>query len=332
MENKKIKFSFLIPNLGYSNFLYECLDSVINQKNDGSFDFDVFLCDQSDPITHNKIVKDIDRLFRNNKNINVLFNKEKSVTLARHRMLSLCNADYVCFIDSDDYVDKDLLLTLSNIIYANNHPDIVITNFIYCDESDKDYKKNPIDKRIENNYLDYFLFTNALNSLCTKAINKKLYDVSDYSDFSNYNGEDFVMNYPIMVKAKSIICRFDICKYHYRQRKVSRISNITFESVIYTLKAKVSTPLSFPRTDFQRGLKLKMIISYFSDTVQKLLRSKKISKREFCEYIKYINDLIQNEQLIVVDELSKKEKMIFRLLCKGKVKTLWFLLCLASKR
>ena len=101
---------------------------------------------------------------------------------------------------------------------------------------------------------------------------------------------------------------------------------------ICCLKTKNTTPLAAPNTAFQKSLKLKMIISYFSDTMQKMIRSKRITKEEYFIYINYIDNIINKEQLFIKTKLSSKEKIVYKLLVKKRAKLLFVVLWFASKR
>ena len=114
-----VKISVIIPVYNVEKYLKECLDSVINQTlkdieiicvNDGS-------TDNSLNILENYAKKD--------NRIIVISQKNKGLSGARNTGLKYCSGEYVSFIDSDDYVSKDLFeLTYNNAI--SNNSDLVI--------------------------------------------------------------------------------------------------------------------------------------------------------------------------------------------------------------
>ena len=101
--------SIIIPVYNTEKYLRQCLDSVINQiyknieiicVNDGSIDGSL------------KILKEYEDKYSNIKIINL--EQNHGVSFARNKALSMIEGEYVCFIDSDDYIDKTFCEKLIN--------------------------------------------------------------------------------------------------------------------------------------------------------------------------------------------------------------------------
>ncbi len=110
--NKKL--SFIIPIYNTSGYLKRCFDSILNQNNvnveiiaidDGSSDSSAMICDD--------YAKKYPDFFR------VIHKKNEGQALARNMGITLAEADYVCFIDSDDYLEMDTLDILIDEIKSN---------------------------------------------------------------------------------------------------------------------------------------------------------------------------------------------------------------------
>lgn len=111
--------SIVIPFLKYKNYLKECLDSLL----DSSFhDFETLLIldEESEDITD--FVKSYESL-----SIRVIPTTKHGVAGLRNIGIQEAKADYIYFLDSDDYVLKDTLNTLAqsisnqDIIYGQVH-------------------------------------------------------------------------------------------------------------------------------------------------------------------------------------------------------------------
>lgn len=109
---KKIKFSIIIPVYNTEEYLVRCLDSVVNQTysnyeivvvNDGS-------------------MGNCDDIVKNYCDIIYIKQDNAGLSVARNNGVRKSSGDYFFFLDSDDYIDKDLLLNISNNI---NNEDIV---------------------------------------------------------------------------------------------------------------------------------------------------------------------------------------------------------------
>lgn len=106
MKLMKRYISIVVPVYNAENTLKECLDSLIGQTyekkriiliDDGSTDNSGTICDQY--ALKYSCVK-------------VFHQKNKGVSAARNLGISKTNTEYITFVDSDDYVEKDFLIEL----------------------------------------------------------------------------------------------------------------------------------------------------------------------------------------------------------------------------
>ena len=131
------KISIIIPVYNTENYIEKCIDSIIKQTysnieifliNDGSTDNSLNICKKYEII---------------DKRINVIDIKNKGVSNARNIGLNLCKGNYITFIDSDDFVEKDYIKTMYNKIKENN-VDVVISNPIKFINNERINEKNKI--------------------------------------------------------------------------------------------------------------------------------------------------------------------------------------------
>lgn len=123
--------SIVIPVYNVEQFLVQCIESVLNQSyanlqiilvDDGSTDSSSEICD-SFKIKDNRIL--------------VIHQKNKGLSSARNASYSSIRGEFVLFLDSDDFIEKD---TIEKLIYIQRKTkaDIVISNYFY---SYDDYEK-----------------------------------------------------------------------------------------------------------------------------------------------------------------------------------------------
>ncbi len=231
----KINFSILIPNLGYSEYLFDCLKSISNQKNDGTFTFEVIVCDQSDETIY-EINKEKSSKILSEANISFDYYRSeiKSLYFARHNLMSKANGEYIIFVDSDDLVSDDYLTNLSQTILENNKPDMVIFRFKKfsndsCLSSTK--TEENIFKKISYNPKSYFYYSSYINNVVTKVFKKELYSIDDYCDETDHKiGEDKYFSYPLVKKTKTIVFNNDQW-YLYRINETSMTHSLNFEKI-----------------------------------------------------------------------------------------------------
>lgn len=229
---KNLRYSILIPNLGFNPSLFRCLESVINLTK-GDFEYEIILCDQSDDNVFHKIVSTLKEKHLGKV---IFFHSDiKSLFIARHSLMNKAKGEYIIFVDSDDVCKKDYLIDIDFII-SNNHPDLLITSFLYSDENLNFYER---DSKLENEEakkpISYFLYAHSINSIWRKVFKRELYNRADYSDFDITIGEDFAFSLPIVYKSKKIEINNNIKDYIYVQSSTTMMKEINSKSLLNLL-------------------------------------------------------------------------------------------------
>lgn len=124
------KVSIIVPVYNVSKYLKRCLDSLVNQTlkeiqiilvNDGSTDNSLYICQQ----------------YANKDKRIILVNKKNGgLSSARNEGLKFVTSKYVAFVDSDDYVDTNMYLTLYSKLKENNL-DTIFCGYYKQDKSGK---------------------------------------------------------------------------------------------------------------------------------------------------------------------------------------------------
>ena len=106
--------SIVVPIYNSSRYLVRCINSICKQNyrnleiiliNDGSTDNSLELC---------KMMASLD------SRIKVISQENKGLSETRNKGLENATGDYVCFIDSDNYMEKDMIETLLKNALQNN--------------------------------------------------------------------------------------------------------------------------------------------------------------------------------------------------------------------
>ena len=98
--------SVLIPAYNAETALAKCLESVISQ----SFsDFEVIIINDGSKDNTLKIASEFSI---KDQRINVYSQENKGVSAARNKALEIAKGEFICWIDSDDYVDSNYLQLL----------------------------------------------------------------------------------------------------------------------------------------------------------------------------------------------------------------------------
>lgn len=118
------KISVIIPIYNTGIFLSECVESVRDQTLQ---DIEIILVDDESPDDAPKIC---DEYAEKDKRIKVIHKKNEGLGFARNSGLDIATGEYVIFIDSDDFIQPNMLQTLYDT--AKQHDaDEVRSGFIY---------------------------------------------------------------------------------------------------------------------------------------------------------------------------------------------------------
>lgn len=151
--------SVIIPVYNVEKYLGKCLDSLLQQS---LRNIEIICVDDGSTDRSLQILKDY---AKKDDRIIILQQKNLYAGIARNNGLKIAKSEYVIFLDSDDFFDKDML----NNMYAkikNDNSDIAICGFYKYDS-----KTNKIIKQIKVD--DYFIKISPFNPklLKNKALN-----------------------------------------------------------------------------------------------------------------------------------------------------------------
>lgn len=321
--NKKPFFSFLVPNYGYQKYLFECFDSLINQKVSDEFDYDILVCDQSDLDVYEQIK--IDASSKYGDRIKFIHNDIKGVLRARHTLVREAKGEYCIFVDSDDFVDSDYLFVIYENLKKHEFPDILIHNFIKCHEDGKDDPSLYTPFVCDEKYLmDYFIYSNFFNEVVRKAFRRSLYVVDDKVDMESVICDDWLLSFPLMMKAKSIIYVPEIQKYHYRMNSSSLTHTVKFEEAMKNLAVHDQYLQNLTPNSLQKKIFDSQIAMTYVALGDMLINDKSLTSKQFKDFCNNARDHlydidINNTELY---EVSKNHKMIYKLLKKNAYKRL----------
>ena len=131
MVNEKI--SIIVPVYNVEKYLCRCLDSILSQSMQ---DYVVFLIDDGSKDQSGEICDDY---AEKDKRFIVVHQENQGVSKTRQKALDMVSADYVAFIDPDDYIEKDYLEKLYNAA------DKINADLVWCD-----YVENRLNSDIDH--------------------------------------------------------------------------------------------------------------------------------------------------------------------------------------
>jgi glycosyltransferase involved in cell wall biosynthesis len=98
--------SVIIPVYNVEPYIHQCLDSVVNQTYEN---LEIILVDDGSKDNSGKIC---DEYALGDKRIVVIHQENAGLGMARNTGLNICTGKYLTFVDSDDYIDADMIQAL----------------------------------------------------------------------------------------------------------------------------------------------------------------------------------------------------------------------------
>lgn len=244
--------SIIVPVYNVEAYLKQCLDSIRAQTYEN---FEVILVDDGSTDLCGKICDDYSK---QDGRFKVIHKKNGGLMDAWKNGLEYANSDIIMFVDSDDWVEKNILEILYNE-YLRTMADIVCCSFVH---SFKD-KEIPDDHNVKPGYYDKKkiesnIFPVLINDgvplsrgvrICrwAKLIKKELLIRNLFwTDNQITIGEDLNIMFPVIMEASSIDILPKQYLYHYRANDASimkKVSSDMFSKVelLYKKELEIAT-------------------------------------------------------------------------------------------
>ncbi len=123
MRKEGYKISVIVPVYNKEKYLCQCIDSILGQTYS---DLDVVLVDDGSTDGSGEIC---DRYAKQDKRVRVIHQKNAGSTAAVLRGLEEAEGTYYVFIDSDDYVSKEMLKEMAEHLRGQKG-EIVCCNYV----------------------------------------------------------------------------------------------------------------------------------------------------------------------------------------------------------
>lgn len=146
---KNVKISIIVPVYNVELYIKRSVDSILNQT---LKEFELFLVDDGSTDNTPKICDDYQK---NDDRVIVIHQKNAGAHAARNAALLKACGEYVCFFDSDDYIDESMLLENYEIA-KNSEADVVVSGFyIHTYYNENEYMTTEFVPHLNDNNLPY---------------------------------------------------------------------------------------------------------------------------------------------------------------------------------
>lgn len=108
-----MRLSIIIPIYNVEKYIERCINSIFEQ-NLASEDYEVLLIDDETPDQSGEIAK---KITESRDNYHYIFQKNKGLGGARNTGILHAKGNYILFLDSDDWLDRNSISELLNEVH-----------------------------------------------------------------------------------------------------------------------------------------------------------------------------------------------------------------------
>ena len=233
-SSEKFKISVIVPVYNTDKYIDQCVSSIVNQS---YRNLEIILVDDG---SYDNSLKKCEIWQKRDKRIKVVHKKNEGVTRARKVGITMATGDYIGFVDSDDYIEKDMYeLLINNIIEQD--ADISHCGYkMIFDDGRVNYFYETGNSVIQDNFAgqkDLLLGEFIEPGLWNKLYKRELFNELEYNENISIN-EDLLINFLLFRRSKKSIFQ-DTCMYCYcvRENSATR-SNLSKKHILDPIEVK----------------------------------------------------------------------------------------------
>lgn len=226
MTDSTYKISVIVPVYNTAAYLRECVDSILAQK---YRNLEVILVDDASTDGSEKICDEYEQA---DERVHVIHQENGGPGSACVTGMKAAAGDYYMFVDSDDYVEPEMLTEMVARL-TGKKGEIVCCNHlrekqkgtepVYCAAKPGIYQGEKLEEEIKANLIGREQRAIPL-SRCMKLCEKSVFAGNEiFYDFKVRFGEDTNMMYPALQNATRVVVMSDALFYHYRYVESSMI-------------------------------------------------------------------------------------------------------------
>ena len=301
-----IKYSFIVPVYNTSKYLKKCLDSLVKQN---FKDFDIIIVNDGSTDNSKDIIKKYESKY---SNIKVINEENQGLSMARNNGVKKVSGKYIIFIDSDDYVEKDLLKQIDKEIAG---VDVLRYQVITEDENGKN--KKTYNEEAFDIIKGYDAFKYISNYHFVEPAWCYVYKTEYYKDnkFNFKKGvyhEDFGLIPYVIYKARKVKS-ISYAGYHYITRNGSIMNNSDYKKTVkkaFDMLEQYKTMRLFARNINRRNNLDDYYLSYISNSV--IVKARELKKEERKVYVHELKKLNVFNGVLVNTKVRKLKKTLMK--------------------
>lgn len=278
-----MKFSIIVPVYNVEKYLDKCLKSISNQTYNN---FEVIIVNDGSPDDSQKI---IDEYVKKDKRFVGYKKKNGGLSSARNYGLKKITGDYILFVDSDDYLENELLEKI-NASLIKNKVDLVRVECNVVDEKENLLFKPSFSSFVNENLekvIDELVRKEYFEPVWSYCYSASFWEKYKFEFEVGKLHEDYGIMLLVMYYANNITA-LNYYGYNYVQRENSIMSSKSYEKTkkaVYDYLHLFSKDLEILLNE-KDNHKKDVLLSSGAESV--IFASRLLNKNDFKEYVKCI--------------------------------------------
>lgn len=299
----KHKFSLIIPAYNVEKYIKKCLDSVLNQTYNN---YEIIIINDGSTDNTSKILES----YKSNKKIKIINQENKGLSNARNTGVSNAKGDYILFIDSDDFIEKELLEILNKTI---KDEDLVRFQIRKLDETNKiikEYKEETFNNLNGIEAFNKLSKYNLVELAVCYAYKKDTFLKNNYKFEEKTYHEDFGLIPYIIISSKKVTS-INYIGYNYLQRKNSIMNNTDYEKEIKKSNDVLKHYKNLIKWSQNIEGDLTIYKSFIANSV--ILKSLNLKEKDYKNYIKKLKEYKVYDNLLTNNKENKIKKILIKI-------------------
>lgn len=290
------KFSIIIPVYKVEKYIGKCLESIKRQT---FKDYEVIVVNDGTPDNSMDIVKKY--------NTKIINQTNQGLSEARNNGVRHASGDYILFLDSDDFIEKDLLKEINQSL--KNNPDVIRYQIQEVFEDKKEsipYPEKPFQNKNGVDAFEEICKYRFVENAWAYCFNTAFYKKNNFQFKKGTIHEDFGL-IPLVIMKANTVNSISYIGYNYLQRQGSIMSEKDYEKTKKKVEDMYNHYQYLKREIEKTNLESKTFKSFIANSV--LIKICELEKKEYQEYRKRIKkDKVLDD--ILADTLPRKLKRI----------------------
>lgn len=305
------KVSVIVPVYNVEKYLNKCIESIIKQSYEN---IEIILVDDGSTDKSGKIC---DEYSLKDSRIKVIHKENGGLSDARNYGIDAATGDYLLFVDSDDYIDIDLIKNVNQ--YMNKQIDVIKFKMVKIDDNGKEIEKidGPVfDELTGEEAFSTLVFNDyLLECACIYLFKRELIINNNFKFAVGAEHEDFGLTPLVIISAKNM-ASVNNYGYYYVQSDNSITRNSDYNRTLKRFNDSLmhyDNMIQFLKNHNISNETKRNIKTYYTNSIiLKLLELNKQDRKIYASKIKS-RKMIKNIQVHNIKQFIKKLILIINI-------------------